>query len=133
MTVTITSLPALRVAQVSAEVGDTAQLGAAVETLTAHAAAAGLSGPAVHTYFGRPDAIEVTVGVVVSSGGVELPAVDRAATRVLGPAEEIDDAWRALDAALAERGLESYGLHRRVDVAGGVELQCPVRDLGTCP
>jgi hypothetical protein len=109
MTVTITSLPALRVAQVRAEVRDTAEIGAAVETLTERAAAAGLTGPAVHTYFGRPDGsvIDVTVGVPVT-----------------GSVSGLD--------ALAERGLESYGLHRQVDVAGGVELQCPVRDLGTC-
>lgn len=133
MSVTITSLPAMRVAQVSTSVHDTAEIGAAVEALTERAAAAGLTGPAVHTYFGGPDAIEVTVGVLVPSDGVELPAVDRAATVVhLGPVD-LDAAWQALDDALAERGLESYGLHRRVDVAGGVELQCPVRDLGTCP
>jgi hypothetical protein len=133
VTVTITSLPALRVARVSASVRDEAEIGAAVEALTARAAAAGLTGPAVHTYFGGPDTIEVTVGVVVPSDGVELPAVDRAATVVHQGEVDLDEAWQALDEALAERGLESYGLHRRVDVAGGVELQVPVRDLGTCP
>ncbi len=131
MTVTITSLPALRVAQVCTEVREEAEIGAAVEELTARAAAAGLTGPAIHTYFGGPEAIEVTVGVVVPSDGVELPAVGRAATVVhLGPVE-LDEAWQALDAALAEQGLESYGLYRRVDVTGGVELQVPVRELGS--
>jgi hypothetical protein len=133
MTVTVTSLPALRVAQVSTSVRDTAEIGAAVEALTARAAAAGLSGPAVHTFFGGPDAIEVTVGVLVPSGGVELPAIDRAATVVHQGEVDLDEAWDALDSALVEQGLESYGLHRRVDVDGGVELQVPVRDLGSCP
>lgn len=143
-TLAVKSLPALRLAQVSAEVNDTTELGAAVstllDTLTERAAAAGLIGVPVRTYYGRPDGskIDVAVGLPATAAVaglelVELPAVDQAASVVhRGPAEEIADAWQTLDVGLEERGLESYGMHRQIHHVNGVELQCPVRDLGSC-
>jgi len=147
-TLRLAPLPALRLAQVSAEVNDTSEIGAAVGILTSRLAAAGESAR-IHTYYGRPDGskIDVAVAVPLEPGAepvaglalVELPAEERAAIVThRGPAEEIGDAWNTLDVGLAERGLESYGPYRQIhlDETGGdgdvvVELQCPVRDNGS--
>lgn len=150
-TLRLTSLPALRLAQVSGEVNDTSEIGEAVGilsgTLTARLAAAGAPahGAAIRTYYGRPDGskIDVAVAVPLEPGAeppeglelAELPAEERAAIVThRGPAEEIGDAWNTLDVGLAERGLESYGPYRQVhldETGEHVELQCPVRDNGS--
>jgi len=166
MTMTISTLrfeplPAIRLAQVAGEVNDTSEIRGVVaalsETLAARLAAAGVVlEERVCTYFGRLDGpkIDVAVGVRIAAGqaiqadqapiaglvAAELPAVDRAALVRIdrGEGDGIDP-WLTVDAALAERGLESYGVYRQVflQAAGRdqqvVELQCPVRaSSSTC-
>ncbi|MFI0485568.1 hypothetical protein [Actinomadura sp. 9N215] len=160
-------LPALRLAQVSAQVDDVDEIAATVEalfwTLTARLAAAGapMSGRVIRTYSGRPDGskIDVAVGVTLAQGAdpaaglesaglesaglesAELPAVERGAVAThRRAANGTDDPWLAVDAVLAERGLESWGLYRQVrledtdDDRHVFELQCPVREIGGgCP
>lgn len=146
-------LPALRQAQLSAEVNDTSEISAMTSTLFEALATrlteAGLpiTDGGVRTYYGRPDGSKIDIAVGVPLGPhadpvaglelAELAAEDRAATVTYrGPAEDIADAWHTIDVALEEHGLESYGVHRQVhiDRTGDhsvVELQCPVRDSGT--
>jgi DNA-binding transcriptional MerR regulator len=129
-------LPAMRLAQVSSEVNDISEIGDTVEMLTRK-----LPG-SVRTFYGRPDGskIDVAVGIPLASGVqpadgleiVDLPAEERAAVVThTGPEDDIADAWLTFDIALEERGLESYGLHRQLHRNGAVELQCPVRPLGS--
>lgn len=154
-TLEIKTLPALRLAQVSAEVNDTTEIsamtGALFDTLTQRLKAAGLAmnGGGIRTYYGRLDGskIDVAAALPLASGVdavdglelVELPAEDKAASVIhRGPTAEIADAWHTLDVGLEQRGLESYGVHRQIYVDGDddsdswvVELQCPVRERGT--
>ncbi len=150
-TLEIKPLPALRLAQVSAEVNDTTEIAAAVgplfETLRERLTAAGrrVEGRGIRTYHGHPDGsrIDVAAGVPIDDevgpiDGVEivdLPAVDMAATVVhRGPAAGIADAWLTFDVATDEHGLIPFGVHRQIylDAPDGaaewvVELQAPVR------
>ena len=153
-TLELKALPALRLAQASAEVNDTTEIGTMTgilfATLNERLAVAGLpvNGETVRTYYGRPDGSKIEVAVAVqldpaiqSIDGlelVELPAEDRAASVIhRGPASEIADAWQTLDVALEQRGLESHGVHRQVQLDSEsssnvvVELQCPVREAGS--
>jgi len=152
-TLRIQPLPALRLAKVGAEVNDTSEIGAMAavlfETLTERLAAAGvaMSGRGIRTYYGRPDGskIDVAVGVPLAPDAdpapglelAELSAEDHAASVThRGPAEDIGDAWLAIDVGLAERGLESHGPHRQLHHEEAadhwvVELQCPVRESGS--
>ena len=155
-TLRIEPLPALRIAQVSGEVNDTSEIRAMVaelsEALAARLTAAGLTlGERICTYHGRPDGskIDVAVGVRLVPGQqpvagldvADLPAVDQAAlARHDRTQDDAIDPWLTIDAALAQRGLETHGLYRQVffqDTEDGqqtVELQCPVRDsASTCP
>lgn len=139
-TLQITSLPALRLAQVSAEVNDVTEIsgivGSLFEALVERLAAAGIEaeGAGVRTYYGRPDGtkIDVAAGLPIeddSAGAlseatvagvpeveiVDLPAEPMAATVVhRGPASEIADAWQTFAVATSERGLTSYGVNRQV-------------------
>lgn len=148
-------LPALRLAQVSAEVNDIPEISAVThdlfEALTSHLASAGhaVAGRGVWTYYGRPDGskIDVAVGMPLDDAAgpidgldlVDLPAEEPAAAVThRGPANGIADAWYLFEVALEQRGLESYGLNRQVfvDAPDGsaewvVELQCPVRARGS--
>jgi DNA-binding transcriptional MerR regulator len=150
-TLTLKALPALRLAQISAEVNDTTEIGAVVgplfDTLTRRLTAAGLSveGRGLRTYFGRPDGSKIDVAaavpVDVESGSidgveiVELPAEETAAAVVYrGPAGDIADAWQTFAVATDEQGLIPFGVHRQVYLHAPdgsdewvVELQCPVR------
>lgn len=147
-TLELKPLPALRLAQVSAEVNDTTEIGAMTwtlfTTLTERLAAAGLpmNGRGIRTYYGRPDGSKIDVAVAVSMesdqvdglGLVDLPAEPQGASVIhRGPADEIADAWQTFDVALEQRGLESYGVHRQIHTTTEVELQCPVRPAGNCP
>lgn len=151
-TLQIKALPALRLAQVRAEVNDTTEIsemtGPLFDALTQRLASAGVDveGRGIRTYYGRPDGskIEVAAAVSLPAGidsieGVEfvdLPAEAMAASVIhRGPAADIADAWLTLDVALEPRGLASYGVHRQVHLDAPedttqwvVELQCPVRD-----
>ncbi|GAA5151194.1 hypothetical protein GCM10023321_17800 [Pseudonocardia eucalypti] len=142
----IQPLPAPRLAQVSGAANDTSEIPAMVDTLISRLAATGIGGNGIRTYHGRPDGskIDVAVGVTLDAeadppAGLELarlPAEERAAVVTHGTADDDGDPWLTVDAALAERGLESYGVYRQVHVRGEgegrpvVELQCPVRDSG---
>ncbi len=153
-TLELKALPPLRLAQTSAEVNDTTEIGATTSilfaTLNERLAAAGLpvEGQSIRTYYGRPDGSKIDVAVAVtldtsieSIDGLELvdlPAEPRAASVThRGPASEIADAWQTMDVALEQRGLESYGVHRQFQLDSDdpdntvVELQCPVREAGT--
>ncbi|WP_198587299.1 MerR family transcriptional regulator [Glycomyces xiaoerkulensis] len=148
-------LPALRLAQIAAQVNDTTEIGHAIaplfETLKDRLAAAGVAveSGGVRTYYGRPDGSKIDIAAAVPIGeefggaeGVEvvdLPAEARGAAVIhRGPAAEIADAWSTFDVALEEHGLTSHGLHRQVHLDGppndprAVELQCPVREH-PCP
>lgn len=150
-TLELRALPALRVAQVSAEVNDTTEissvLGPLFETLTQRLSAADLrvEGRGIRTYFGRPDGSKIDVAAAVPVDveverieGVELvdlPAEENAAVVVhRGPASDIGDAWQAFAVATDEQGLTPFGIHRQVYLHAPddsdewiVELQCPVR------
>jgi predicted transcriptional regulator YdeE len=150
-TLELKALPALRLAQISAEVNDTTEIGAVVgplfDAVTRRLAAAGVpvEGRGVRTYHGRPDAsrIEVAAGVAVDDRIgpiegleiVEIPAEETAAAVVhRGPVAEIADAWRAFGVATDELGLTPFGVQRQVFLDASddpdecvVELQCPVR------
>jgi DNA-binding transcriptional MerR regulator len=149
-TLQLKALPALRLAQVSAEVNDTTEIGATTgalfQTLTERLAAAGLSMPGrgIRTYYGRPDGSKIDVAVALPVDSdlepvdglelVELPAEEHGASVVhRGPANEISDAWQTMDVALEQRGLESHGIHRQVHLTNddAAELQCPVRPAGS--
>jgi hypothetical protein len=135
-TLVVTALPALRIAGLRGEANDVTEIAAVVAVLLDRAPA----DMTVRTFYGRPNGskIDVVVGRPATAAVdglelVDLPAVARAASVVhRGPAGEIGDAWQTLDVGLAERGLESYGVHRQLHHADGVELQCPVRELGSC-
>lgn len=145
-TLRIQPLPALRLAQVSGAVNDTSEIPALVDVLISRLAATGIGGNGVRTYYGRPDGskIDVAVGVPLAAdtdppAGLELarlPSEERAAVVTHGTADEDGDPWLTVDAALAERGLESHGVYRQVHVRDEgegrpvFELQCPVRDSG---
>lgn len=154
----VIELPALRLAQVGAVVNDTSEIpgatGQLFALLTQRLADAGVRvhGRGVRTYYGRLDSpkIDVAAGVVVGPDFaavpgvdvIELPAEARGASVVhRGPLAEVADAWRTVDVAVAERGLESFGVSRQIfhqatdDDAECwvVELQSPVRELrSTC-
>lgn len=139
-TLQLTSLPALRLAQASAEVNDVTEIPAVVgslfQTVARHLAEAGIvvDTPGVRTYYGRPDGskIDVAAGVPIEEGAagtaieeavagvaavqiVDLPAEPQAATVVhRGPADEIADAWQTFAVATSERGMTSYGVNRQV-------------------
>jgi DNA-binding transcriptional MerR regulator len=157
-TLELKALPALRLAQVSAEVNDTSELPAMTrrlaDELARRLATAGTPqpGPGIRTFYGRPDGSKIDVAVAVgvtdesllpglAGGGLELvdlPAEPSgAAVTHRGPARDVADAWHTIDVALEQRGLESHGVYRLVylDEADSgdvvVELQCPVRPLGT--
>ncbi|TDO34395.1 effector-binding domain-containing protein [Kribbella sp. VKM Ac-2527] len=168
-TLTFKTLPALRLARVTAEVNDTTEIsgvsGQLVESLNQRLAAAGITGagPGIRTYYGRPDGskIEVAVAVPIDTdldgagggggadradganhpdrlGGLEifdLPAEERGVSVVhRGPGVDVGDAWMTLDVALEERGLESHGVYRLVELPSpddAIELQCPVRPIGS--
>lgn len=145
-TLDLKALPALRLAQVSAAVNDTSEIGAVTEalfaSLTSLFAAAGrsVSGRGVRTFYGRPDGskIDVAVALLTEDGVpgvdvVDLPFEPRGASVVhRGPVEELGDAWQAMDVALQAHGLESYGVHRQIYLDGdAIELQAPVRPGGT--
>lgn len=157
-TLQIKALPALRLAQVSAEVNDITEIsglvGALFDTLTQRLTAAGvpITGRGIRTYYGRPDGskIDIAAGLPVGSGVgpvdgvefVELPAEAVAAAVVhRGPVAEIADAWQTFDVGLEQRGLASYGTSRQVYLETPedsddwvVELQCPVGQGGdACP
>lgn len=157
-TMQIKALPALRLAQVSAEVNDTTEIsglvGSLFETLTQRLAAAGLptTGRGVRTYYGRPDGSKIDIAAALPVGPdvgpidgvefVELPAEHMAAAVVhRGPVTEIADAWLTFDVGVEQRGLTSYGTCRQVYLETPddsdnwvVELQCPVREgRDACP
>lgn len=162
-------LPELSVVQARTQVAGTTGIGGAIEPLAeaTEEAIALLSldpGPRrLHTFYGCLDSesVEVAVAAVLPAGaeidparlaglpeGVEIariPGVARGAkVELSGDDLGVGDAWRLLDDALADRGLVSYGLYRRVlwaaDRAGArppdahdtaavmAELQCPVRE-----
>lgn len=157
-TMEIKALPALRLAQVSAEVNDTTEIGALIgslfDTLAARLteAAVPVTGRGIRTYYGRPDGSKIDIAAAVPVGtdvgeidGVEfvdLPAEAMAATVVhRGPVTEIADAWQTFEVVVEQRGLTSFGTCRQVYLetpddpdAWVVELQCPVRDgAAGCP
>lgn len=153
-TLHIKALPAMRIAQVSAEVNDTSEIGSVVgplfETLKERLATAGVrvEGHGIRTYYGRPDGARIDVaaalpvddevGPIEGVEIVELPAEELAAAVIhRGPAGEVADAWQTFDVATDEQGLLPFGIHRQVfletpDDADTwvVELQCPVRTRG---
>ena len=125
------ALPALRLAQISTVVSDTAEISAVVgplfDTLTQRLAKAGLrvEGRGIHTYFGRPDGsrIDVAAAVPVDAQvgpieGVEIVdlAAEQTAAAVVhrGPARRIADAWQTFAVATDEQGLTPFGVHRQV-------------------
>lgn len=150
-TLELKALPALRLAQVRAEVNDTTEISAVVgplfETLTQRLAAAGLpvEGRGIRTYFGRPDGSKIDVAAAVPVDAevghfdgveiVELPGEETAAAVVhRGPAGDIADAWQTFAVATDEQGLTPFGVHRQVYLHTPddsdewvVELQCPVQ------
>lgn len=150
-TLTFKTLPALRLARVTAEVNDTTEIGGVsgqlVESLNQRLAAAGITGagPGIRTYYGRPDGSKIEVAVAVPIGtdlngvdGLEifdLPAEERGASAIhRGPGAGVGDAWMTLSVALEEHGLESHGVYRLVELSSpddAIELQCPVRPIGS--
>ena len=150
-TLELKTLPALRLAQISAEVNDTTEISTVVgplfETLAQRLTAAGLrvEGRGIRTYFGRPDGskIDVAAGVPIDSevepiDGVEIVELDAepsaAAVVHRGPSSDIADAWQTFAVATDEQGLTTFGIHRQVHLHAPedsdewvVELQCPVR------
>ncbi len=150
-TMEIKALPALRLAQVSAEVNDTTEISALIgslfDTLAARLAVAGVpvSGRGIRTYYGRPDGAKIDIAAALPVGTdvgpidgvelVELPAEAMAATVVhQGPVAEIADAWQTFEVGVEQRGLTSYGTCRQVYLETPedsddwvVELQVPVR------
>lgn len=137
-TLHIGSLPALRLAQISGEVNDISEIGDTVDQLVQKLPAPGT----VRTFYGRPDGSKIDVAVGMPLGADSQPidgleivelAAEKPAAIVThrGTEDDIADAWLTLDIALQERGLESYGLHRQIHRDGVVELQCPVRQIGT--
>lgn len=89
----------------------------------------------VHLYDGTSDeSIRVTAGTAAGAGELELLEVPAVAEGVSVTFEEapadVSDAWIALDAALAERGLRTTGVHRHLKAPdGAVTLQAPVRPM----
>jgi len=153
-TLELKPLPRLRLAQTGGEVNDTTEIGTMTgilfAQLTERLTAGGLpaDGQGIRTYYGRPDGGKIDVAVAVALDSdiqaidglelVDLPGVDRGASAIhRGPASEIGDAWQTLDVALDQRGLESYGVHRQIQLDTAdpdnvvIELQCPVREAGT--
>jgi len=148
-TLQLHELPPLRLVRAGAEVNDVSEIGAMIRALVEQAnrqlTAAGVrvTGPRVHTYYGRPDGSKIEVGVgwavepgFAAVGGLELvdlPAErDGAGVLHQDPATELPDAWAAFEVALERRGLESYGVSRQVHRDDAtIELQCPVRPLGS--
>lgn len=157
-TLQIKALPALRLAQVSAEVNDITEIGAVVgplfDTLAGRLAVAGVPiiGRGIRTYYGRPDGSKIDIAAALPVGAgvgpvdgvefVDLPAEAMAAAVVhRGPVAEISDAWQTFDVAVEQRGMTSYGTCRQVYLETPedsdtwvVELQCPVREAAeACP
>jgi effector-binding domain-containing protein len=154
-TLELKPLPALRLAQVSAEVNDTTEISAVVgplfDTLVQRLAAAGVAveGRGIRTYYGRPDGSKIEVAAAVSVHAdvgpvdgvdlVDLPVQPRGAAVVhRGPAGDIADAWQTFAVATDEQGLTPFGTHRQVYLHAPddsdewvVELQCPVRSRAT--
>lgn len=151
-TMQIKALPALRLAQVSAQVNDATEISALVgplfDTLAGRLAVAGVpvAGHGIRTYYGRPDGSKIDIAAALPVGTdvdpidgvefVELAAEAMAAAVVhRGPVAEIADAWHTFDVGLEQRGLTSHGICRQVYLATPedsdswvVELQCPVRE-----
>lgn len=81
-TLQLTSLPALRLAQASAEVNDVSEIPAVVgslfQTVAGHLADAGIEvgTPGVRTYYGRPDGSKIDV-----AAGVPIEDRDRGGRR----------------------------------------------------
>ena len=153
-TLRLEPLPALRLAGVSGEVGDTSEIKAMVavlsETLAARLATVGASSAGrVCTFEGRPDGwrIDVVVGVPLAPGdeppaGLDVlnvpPAKRAAVAEQHRMGDEAIDPWLTIDTALARCDLESYGPYRLVHLPNTddgddvVHLQCPVRDAAPC-
>jgi len=150
------SLPATRLAQLSASVETVGDIGPTVGTLFARlgeamgAAGVSPSGPAMATYAVEPGRVGVGIsvgwptpgwpstGADVGSGDVEvvdLPAVGRAVTLVHhGSMDDIGAAWQALETEVERRGLDTAGPGRELyletppedPTAWVTELQQPV-------
>lgn len=140
-TLEVVPLPALRLRAVSVAVRDETEIPDAAREVRARLLA-GLppdarDGEVVLLYDGTADdSITVTAGTTATSDAgelqvVEVPAVAQGASVTFEEAPVgVSDAWIALDAALAERGLRTTGVHRHVEVPhGAVTLQAPVRPL----
>lgn len=140
-TLELVPLPALRLRAVSVAVRDETEIPHAARDVGARLLA-GLPPDArdaelVHLYDGTSDeSIRVVAGTTAATGGdeldvVEVPAVAEGVSVTFEHAPlDVSDAWIALDAALAERGLRTTGVHRHLKVPGGaVTLQAPVRPL----
>ncbi len=153
-TLQVTSLAALRVAQVGTVVNDETGIGVVlprllhdVETRLGETGSRGTQQKII-TYYGRPDGsqIEVAAGVVlgldadinalVAAGFevVDLPEEPLAASATYPQTDQVGDAWAALDTALEEQGLRNaHGLHRQLLVLTGggrtgLQLQCPIEN-----
>ncbi len=154
-TLQVTSLAALRVAQVGTVVNDETGIEVVlprllhdVETRLGETGSSRGTRQKIITYYGRPDGskIEVAAGVVlgldadidalVAAGFevVDLPEEPLAASATYPQTDQVGDAWAALDTALEEQGLRNaHGLHRQLLVLTGggrtgLQLQCPIEN-----
>lgn len=120
----ITSLPALRLAQLTGEVREQAEIGGVIGPLFARvyeAYAGNPPQPTVAWYAGAGDGVRLAAAVVEDGeppSGLEsgtLPPVERAmVTTYRGPIEGIGEAWQALGVHLADGGFESAGICREI-------------------
>ncbi|ADG73263.1 transcriptional regulator, MerR family [Cellulomonas flavigena DSM 20109] len=132
-------LPALRLRAVSVAVRDETEIPDAVRDVSTRLRAclspADRDAEVVCLYDGTSDeSITVTAGTAATAdagalGVVEVPAVAAGVSVTFEQSPgSVADAWITLDAALAERGLRTTGVHRHVTAtAGPVTLQAPVR------
>lgn len=138
-TLQLGALPALRLNVVQARVLDEAEIGTTATDLLAtlrNVAGATVSSAVdlVLIYDGRAEEeIVVSVGhpgdePVTGLQRVDVPAAPEGVTVTFpeGPGD-VGDAWIAIDAQVAERGLRTTGIYRQVVTpAGPVLLQAPV-------
>jgi DNA-binding transcriptional MerR regulator len=141
-TLQLTPLPAVRLAHLSREVSDEAEIGHAVVELTSrlrdHLSAP--EGPLVRAYEAAPGGgpITVRVGFEMPDGdppdGLEIGVLelvpDGASITYDGALTGEADAWRALDTALEPHGLTTTSTYRVLVTPSSATLQAPV--VATC-
>jgi len=140
-TLELTPLPALRLCAVRRTVRDETEIphaaGELVALLREHLVDGAEGTQVVLTYDGTShDAIVVTAGVEAGERAPDLAGVDVAAlrdgvsVRFDDPPADVADAWIAVDAELAGRGLRTTGVYRQlIGPDGAVTLQAGVRAL----